>query len=657
MQTIKHKARVVLCFVVGILVMGIFSCSLSTQAKSESKKELDVLFTHDLHSHLELFQTQVEGKLGEYGGVARLQTLILKQREKNPNTLLVDGGDFSMGTLFQTIYEEQAPELRVMGLMGYDATTMGNHEFDYRTSGLVQMIKSATDSKDPLPAMVVCNIDWSKNNQKQSQLRDAFSQLKLKDYIIVQKGEVKIGITGVFGKDALSCAPTCDLKFNDPVKYVQATVKKMKAKEDPDLIVCLSHSGTWADPEQSEDELLAKKVPDLDLIVSGHTHSRMKKPIVHGNTAIVSCGEYGETLGNLHFKQKAGGRWKITDFRCIPVTKDINPDPAMERIIKTYIDRINQDFLCKYGYTKEQIIAMNPYEFSSVLDVNEIHKGHSLGNIIADSYIYAATKALGSEGDPIDMAVVPSGTIRDTYYKGNLTVSDIFTSYSLGIGPDQVPGYPLISAYLTGAELKTAVEIDASLSDMMTSARLYWSGLNFSFGPKRMMLNKVTDVYQVKDGVKKELSNDRLYHVVVDLYSAQMLSAVTDLSHGVLSLVPKDKNGVPIQDFEKQIIYDGDRELKAWVSIIQYMSSFPKNENQVPTVIPKYQGPEQRKIVVESGFWSSVFHPNKYGALIMGAVAGALVVLAAVVTIIIVCVKKCRRKRKMKEQLGNHHVM
>ena len=86
------------------------------------EKELTILFTHDMHSHLM--------ETNEKGGFARLKTAIDKEREENKNVITVDAGDFSMGTLFQTIYTKEAPELRLLGLLGYDATTLGNHEFD-----------------------------------------------------------------------------------------------------------------------------------------------------------------------------------------------------------------------------------------------------------------------------------------------------------------------------------------------------------------------------------------------------------------------------------------------------------------------------------------------------------------------------------------------
>lgn len=107
-----------------------------------------ILFTHDMHSHL-LPATDETGR--PYGGYARLKTAIDRQKAIDPNAILVDGGDFSMGSLFQTAYADAATELRVMGALGYDATTFGNHEYDYRAAGLASMLNAAVDSGDPCP--------------------------------------------------------------------------------------------------------------------------------------------------------------------------------------------------------------------------------------------------------------------------------------------------------------------------------------------------------------------------------------------------------------------------------------------------------------------------------------------------------------------------
>lgn len=159
-----------------------------------------------------------------------------------------------MGTLIQTVFETQAAELRMLGYMGYDVTTFGNHEFDYRSKGLANMLASARASGDAVPSIVVCNVDWDAMEaagltEGQQMLRNAFAAYGVQDYTVVQKGDVRIAVVGVFGKDALACAPTCELKFKDPVEAVKATVAAIKANETVDMIVCVSHSGTWDNPK------------------------------------------------------------------------------------------------------------------------------------------------------------------------------------------------------------------------------------------------------------------------------------------------------------------------------------------------------------------------------------------------------------------------
>ena len=151
-------------FAMTVAVLLLFSVLLGIPAAygqaPETGKTLDILFSHDTHSHLNTFTTVVEDEEAEIGGFARANTLIKAQRAKDPDTLVIDGGDFSMGTLIQTVFESQAAELQLLGYMGCDATTFGNHEYDFRSKGLANMLTSATDSGDPLPALVVCNVDW-----------------------------------------------------------------------------------------------------------------------------------------------------------------------------------------------------------------------------------------------------------------------------------------------------------------------------------------------------------------------------------------------------------------------------------------------------------------------------------------------------------------
>lgn len=636
----------------GVLLLAAVPCAWPVCAQNAAPgTAVDIVFTHDTHSHLNTFTTMVDGLETELGGFARMNTLIEAQRAQNPDTLVIDGGDFSMGTLIQTVFETQAAELRMLGYLGCDVTTFGNHEFDYRSKGLANMLTSAQASGDAVPAMVVCNVDWDTMEAEgltegQQRLKDAFAAYGVSDYTVLEKGDVDIAVVGVFGKDALACAPTCELKFEDPIEAVKQTVADIKANEDVDMIVCVSHSGTWEDESKSEDELLAKAVPDLDLILSGHTHTEIEKPIQHGSTYVVSCGEYGKNLGELTLTQQADGRWAMSAYELIPITSDIAVHAATQQTIDSFMDTVDTDYLARFGYTKDQVLAENDIVFSTQKDLENIHEEHNLGDIIADAYVYAVENAADYDGVPVDLAVVPSGTVRDTYARGDITVEQVFNSFSLGIGADGVSGYPLISVYLTGREIRTAAEIDASVSDFMTTARLYCSGLNFTYNPHRLLLNKVTDVCLEDNGQPVALEDDKLYRIVADLYSGQMLSAVTDMSYGILAIVPKYADGTPITDFEDAIITENGRELKAWDSIARYMASFADTDGDGIANVPAYYSTTHgRKLVDTSRSPLALLkNPNKFTAVYAGLLAVAVLLIVLVVLLIRKLVKKARHR-------------
>ena len=623
----------------------------------ETGKTVDMMFLHDTHSHLKEFATVEGNKSQTMGGFARIKTLINAQLAKNPDTLLLDAGDFSMGTLVQVVYEEEAAELRMLGELGMVATTFGNHEFDYGAEGVANMLNSALASGDSLPEMLICNVDWDAMNaagltDDQKILFDSFENYGVREYMIVEKGGVSIAITGVMGANSVDCIPNCPLVFEDAVTAVKETVAEIKEKESVDMIVCISHSGTWEDESKSEDEILAKEVPELDIIVSGHTHTQLPEPIQHGDTYIVSCGEYGKYLGSLSMSQKDNGRWNMESYELKAITPAIEEDANTKARVDYFMSLVDDQYLSKFGYTKDQILCTNEINFATVYDLAELHTELNLGSIIADAYAYAVENAPDWDGIPVDVAVAPSGTIRETYALGNITVENVFNSFSLGIGQDGVPGYPLISVYLTGEELKLAAEIDASISDLMTTARLYTYGLRWNYNPNRMILNKTTDVYIMnRQGERVELENDKLYRVVTDMYTALMLGGVTDMSFGLLSLVPKQADGAPLTDYNKAIIYTGEDELKAWASIAQYMGSFEDTDGDGVGNVPAVYGTtEGRKVVEDSKALGDLLkNPNKFFWMILGIVALVLVVLVVIIIIIVKVVKVVIRKMRTKK--------
>lgn len=655
----RMKKPAFLCLIAVLLLLLPLSCvSQAASAPSGTGKKMDILFLHDTHSHLDSFLTVEDGEAATVGGFPRIMTLINQARTQNPDTLILDAGDFSMGTLVQTIYDSEAAELRMLGALGCQVTTLGNHEFDYRSAGLANALNAAVSSGEPVPSIVLCNIDWETMEaegltQEQQLLRDAFDAYGIQDYTIITKGDVRLAVFGVFGVDSLACAPTCALKFRDASQAAAEVVSEIKANEDVDMIVCVSHSGTSEDEKKSEDEILAKNVPEIDLIVSGHTHTALEQPIRHGDTYIVSCGEYAKNLGSLSMEQGQNGRWEMTSYSLLPITPATEPHQATQDKIDSFMEIVDSSYLSRFGYNRSQVLAQNEITFATASDLYDTQADHNLGNLLSDAFKYAVSNADTGDTHPVDVAIVPSGCVRDTFAPGDITVEDVFNAYSLGIGLDGVAGYPLISIYLTGAELKTGAEIDASVSDLMPSARLYTSGLSYSFNPHRIILNKVTDCYLTDDaGNRTELQDDRLYRIICDLYSGQMLGAVTDVSYGILSIQPKFADGTPIENIEDAIIQTEAGELKAWAAIAEYMDSLPDTDGDGISDIPAVYGTLQgRKVIQDSrNLLHLIKGLNKYAVVIILVV---LLILALLITLIFLIVRFLLRLTKRKKTTQN----
>ncbi len=323
-------------------------------------------------------------------------------------------------------------------------------------------------------------------------------------------------------------------------------------------------------------------------------------------------------------------------------------DMEIEKSIDNYKEIVQEKYLDKFNMEFDEVLAKTDFSFTPFKELGRKHDEDILGgNLISDSYIYAVKQAEGSDYEPITAAVIPSGTIRGTFVKGDITVSDVFNVSSLGIGPDKVSGYPIINVYLTGEELKTAAEVDASIAPIMSVAQLYMSGIDYTFNPKRLIFNKVVDInIKNPDGSVEELVDDELYRVVAGLYSAQMLSIVGDQSFGILSIVPKTKDGTPITDFEAEIIYDNGHELKEWLAIAEYLKSF-ENKDGIPQVPQYYSEKQGRKIIDNNkNIIARVKNPNKIALILYGIILGIVILIILFINI------RRRRKRKNPSTIG-----
>ena len=600
----------------------------------DQTQELTVLFTHDLHSHL--LPAATETGDGEYGGYARLMTAIRAEKEKAPDAVLLDGGDFAMGSLFQTAYPTSAIELRMMGAMGYDVTTFGNHEFDYLQSGLKSMMRAALDSGDPLPALVCANYLPPVEGQDgyDPELWQVYNDYGVRDYIILERGGVYYVVFGIFGFDADDCAPNSGMVFEDPITVAAETVKAAVADCEAQygqhpVVICLSHSGTSGG--QGEDYALAQAVEGIDVIISGHTHTKLTEPIQVNGTLIVSADEYGKNLGVLKLTQDGEGV-SLVDYELIPIDETVADDPEIAALTDKYKKTVEDEYLSNYGVTFDQVLVRNPYAFETDDEVSSHQHESPLCNIYSDAYKWAVEKTTGKT---VDVAITAAGVVRGSLPTGDVTVSDTFNAASLGVGTEG----ELIGIYLTGKDLKNAIELDASIQPLMSTAQLFMSGAEYSFNQYRMIFNKVDyAMLRGDDGILREIDDEQLYFVVAGMYMGQMLGSVEETSMGLLSITPRDEAGNPIavDELVNYVVRDENgTPLKEWYAIADYLLSMGGEMDA------RYASTDGRKVVYAS------LNPVK---LLRNANVFTYVVLLviAVLIAVIVCVVRLivRRRRK-----------
>ena len=266
---------------------------LSVSSFSASKpKHLTVLHTNDVHSYIDPFPAN-HPKNPNMGGVARRATLIESIKKENSNVLLLDAGDIFQGTPYFNYFGGEL-EFKLMSMMQYDVSTMGNHDFDNGIDGFYAQLPNAKFD------FVSANYDF-----KNTVLNDI-----VKPYKIIIKDGIKIGIFGL----GVQLDGLVDKKlyketvYNNPIEVAQDMTRILKEEKKCDLVICLSHLGfKYKDePEKPSDILLAQKTKNIDLIIGGHTHTFLEKPVIEKNSEgkevlINQVGCFGVNLGRIDF--------------------------------------------------------------------------------------------------------------------------------------------------------------------------------------------------------------------------------------------------------------------------------------------------------------------------------------------------------------------
>ena len=481
----RKKILSLLLMIVLLLPVGM---GIHVEAAAETK-QVDVLFTHDTHSHLNSFSTIVDGEQKEVGGFAKIKTLIDEKKKVNPDTLVLDGGDFSMGTLIQTVYDTEAAELRMLGFLGYDVTTFGNHEFDEGCKALSDYAKKAD-----FPFLVA--------NLKPSP-GCPLSMNSISPFIVIDGPDAKIGIIGLANPDVVNQSKACkDTKFVDHVEAVKDSVKALQARK-VNIIIVLSHLGLPFDEE------LARNVSGVDLIVGGHTHDYIGPgsplgpyPIVEKSPSgkpalIVTTSGEAKFLGHLEVSFNKEGiptSWNGEPVRLgkaggsSEITKIINH--AAEPVIKR----------------NSTVVGTNLVKMRDGLD--PCREGDCLSAIVTTDAMLDYARPKGAV-----VALINGGNFRAALPVGKITQGDIDNLLPF---KDKV----LLRKY-TGKQLFEAVEHGVSDVDGIGPRMIQASGLRYTYSPTAPIGHRVRSVeVQDKNGKWKPLEYNKVYVAAVGAFLA-----------------------------------------------------------------------------------------------------------------------------------------
>lgn len=257
-------------------------------ASAQQTKELFILQTSDTHSRIEPINPHAADKYAGMGGTVRRATFLKEYRAEHPDVLLFDCGDISQGTPYYNLFRGEV-EVKMMNLMGYDAMTIGNHEFDFGLENMARLFRMAN-----FP--VVCaNYDVS----------GTVLEGLVKQYTILKRDGLKIGVFGLAPKmEGLVQADKCEgVVYKEPVAVAQEVVDVLRNKEQCDVVICLSHLGIRSNNGDSDEKLVAE-THGIDAILGGHSHTFMQKPAFYMNAdgqsiPVLHTGRSGIYVGEM----------------------------------------------------------------------------------------------------------------------------------------------------------------------------------------------------------------------------------------------------------------------------------------------------------------------------------------------------------------------
>jgi 5'-nucleotidase/UDP-sugar diphosphatase len=565
-----------------------------------------ILHTNDWQSHMLGWGPNAEYSPdstdddGTFGGLARTATLVQEIRDSSTHpVVLLDAGDWMSGSLFQLLATSHAVELQVAQAMGYDAMTIGNHEYDWGPGVLGDIIATG-DAQGVTVPLVAANIVPSSTDPADDSLAAHLDSGRIvPSLVLTLDNGLEIGIFGLLGDEAASVAPaSTPTSFDDPTQVATDMVAELEGL-GVDLVLGLTHAGVTEDVASSPDELMADEVPGIDVIVGGHSHTPMGEYRVadQTGTVIVQAGAYTAWLGQLDLAYD-GVDWVVEGYTLHTIDDSIPGDPTITGMVDGFLADLEAGPLAALGLEFDAPVAAIPADMP-LAECSET----ALGNLITDAFMDRMNQVAG---DPIDFSFESQGVIRDGLSHGTSGVqafSDIFRVLPLGFGTDDVPGYGLVDFYVTASELLDTCEVTASISPSYgCSYFIEVAGMRCNLDMERSQFNRARSVDAWIDGAWVELdtSGDELYHVAVDSYVASLMGILESLTYGAIVITPKDASGQPYTSttamlFDADPGTDGVQELKLWQALMGYAGSFEDDDgDQIPDLPASYATPAGR---------------------------------------------------------------
>lgn len=387
----KRKNYLWQSILLAIVAFSLASCAGTKPVAYEEGKEyqLAIIHTNDHHG-------SILSKDGQ-GGLAERATYVKSVRATHQNLLVLDAGDINTGGAISNMFDAE-PDIVAYNLIGYDAMTLGNHEFDGTTEKLLEQIELA-------------EFPWLSANI----IKPNGKPLAI-PYIIQDYEGFRVGVLGLTTLRTLR-SPSVDksFTFEDEIQVAQKYVEILETKEFADVIILLGHLGDFKEGEEHITSVeLAESVEGIDLIIDAHSHSKFEEPLYVKGTPIVTANEWGKFMGEGILSIVNG---EVTDFTWKPIaitTDAFPPDPEMVALLKPYVDEANASLKDVIMTTTET------FEFGNKLSR---YQETSVGNLTCDAIVHY----LSTTGVTVDFAFLNGGGLRAELPKGEVTKEDIMT--------------------------------------------------------------------------------------------------------------------------------------------------------------------------------------------------------------------------------------